>query len=66
MGCNFYLSINLSLLLPSIIQQGYSLRNAFTGFANAAFTACVHTVMSAIHMAINPGIKNIRHLISIL
>ena len=39
----------------------YSVRNALTGFANAAFIACKLTVIKAIIIAAIPAITNIHH-----
>ncbi len=54
------------ILLNPYIVVLYSVLKLFTGFATAAFAACVHTVINAINIAINPGNKNIHHCIFIL
>ena len=44
-------------------RKYYSLRNAFTGFNMAAFTACPPTVKKAIKTASSPVTTNIHHCI---
>src|SRR3954462_15729649 len=47
-------------------QSHYSLLNAFTGLLNAAFMACILTVINAMRTETAPAIINIHVLIFIL